>query len=294
MSERDLVFLNARRQVSKIIPQDVGRRVFELGGAAKVNPTERKRMEYALLIGPLTRGLEIYLDEAVFDEPREHIDSAKLLDLIGARLGQKIINQLMHDPNYQIASGLARERAVTLENPVSDNIFPLGRTIIAASLSSASSMYESAASSALAIKTSPNAQPQTREEFIEMVKRSTRQPIERAFSSLAWQPAQDEANYHEAMARMHGSPPAEEESLSVFDSSRQAAKLGLPIPSWPDHLNLSGKGEGATIGDIEPFDEHIGCPVSFKPKLVVRYYQHVVDMIEYHSAWPEFLQSIKE
>jgi hypothetical protein len=183
-------------------------------------------------------------------------------------------------------SQLARWRASNLDPSLAQNIYPLGKTIIIAAESSVNAMYDSAAANAWTIKSAGAAVGKTKAEYLNMVRKSRRLPIERTFSALAWQQAQDVAIYRDTKANITGQ--TNNVPILDYDPQKQVSALARNVPDWPDHLNLSGAGQDAKIGDIQPADEHIGCPVSFDPKLVVRYYEHMVDLIEYHDSWPEF------
>ncbi|HXY18110.1 MAG TPA: hypothetical protein VEH48_01660 [Candidatus Nitrosopolaris sp.] len=287
MSERKS--REARSDVRALAATDIGRLGIGLDSAETLDPIKRKRMEYALLIGPISRGLAEYLDTYQFDKPRSHISGASLLNLVGSTVAQKIVEQLQRDPSFPITSKLAYLRANDFEKPLSNNIYPLGMTIITAADSSANALYDSAAANALTAQAAGASEGRTRAEFIDIVKRSTRLPLARTFAALAWQQGLDEAIYRQALQQI--SSAGELESLLEYDPEKAEVRPTKPIENWPDFLNHSSKGGSATIGDIKPADERIGCPVSFSPRLVVRYYEHMVDLMEYHQSWPEVLDS---
>jgi hypothetical protein len=204
-----------RQEVNRLAAIDIGQKILEVGGLDALSHTQLKRMEYALMIGPLTRGLASYLDASRLPGPKRSLSAPELLQLTGNKVAKHVIQELGTDPKFGLMSQLAR-----------------------------------------------------------------------TFSALAWQQAQDVAIYRDTKANITGQ--TNNVPILDYDPQKQVSALARNVPDWPDHLNLSGAGQDAKIGDIQPADEHIGCPVSFDPKLVVRYYEHMVDLIEYHDSWPEF------
>ena len=117
-------------------------------------------------------------------------------------------------------------------------------------------------------------------------------PVAHTFAALAWQQGLDEATYRHAMAHVGLIPIAAKDTVLEYDPEKEEVVPTGPLETWPDHLNLSSQGPDSKIGDIKPADELIGCPISFNPKLVARYYEHMVDLIEYHQSWPAILNGV--
>lgn len=163
------------------------------------------------------------------------------------------------------------------------SIYPLGSTTISAAVASANSLFDSACAAAVTLKASGLATEH--EDFITKIKNSTGLPLARSFLALAWQQPVDEAIYEHATKMMSLYGPEMESEILEYDFDKQAIEPSKPLEQWPDHLNFSGQPDGM-IGDIAPLDEQIGCPVSFSPRLVVRYYHHIVDLIDVNGLWP--------
>jgi hypothetical protein len=253
------------------------------GGIESVPHSEVKRIEYSILVQPVVAGLEKFLDDAEQTELPRFKSSRELMNQTGHSLARYVIAELQEQPHFLIASSLAKRRSEAVPAEAAPSLYPLGSTTTSAAVTSANSLFDSACAAAVTLRA--GGLVTEREDFITKIKNSTGLPLARTFLALTWQQPVDEAIYEHATKMMSLYGPEIESEILEYDFDKHAIEPSKPLEQWPDHLNLSGQIEG-TVGDVAPLDEQIGCPVSFSPKLVVRYYHYIVDLIDANDFWP--------
>jgi hypothetical protein len=235
---------------------------------------ELKHMQYALLIRAVPGALEEYLQQYEIGNPPGPLPADELLELTGNRIAQQVFRQI-GSVSAKALVQVTEMRAWRLPEPLRSEISPTNKAIQVAAIGTANAMYDSAAYSRLVLK--QTGKFDSPEDLASAVRRSTELPLARTFAALSWQEAIQENIYDSA--REYRAP------LLEYDPEKRAAVMVKPISEWPDVHQHSG-GVRRQIKDIPPADEHIGCPISFESNLVVDYYRHMVDLIEYHQAWP--------
>lgn len=252
----------------------------ELSGLSEAD--RLKIEEYNLLVRPITQGLTNYLDNPQLPEEDVRRDAAWIVEQVGGRIALAVVREIQNDSNLAKIVELAQRRAEIAGEPLAANIYPTGEAIQNAGFSSADSMYNSAVTNASVIYASGEFASMSRAEFISAVKRSVQLPVLWTLSGLAWQPAIMRGALEHWAVNLEGYGSAVESEGLLYDKAHRVVKLAKPLIGWRTQT-------APTIGDIPTDDEPIGCPVSFEPKLVVRYYEHMVDVIERYQAWPDEL-----
>jgi hypothetical protein len=246
------------------------------------NPDRLKVAEYALLVPSVRTGMEMYLDSGEYEEEQGARRPSELVKAVGKQLGRTTVRTLAESPYGDVVRVLAERRSELVE--YGNMIFPVTGTILQASEFSADAMYGIAVSNGYVIDAEPSVQ--SRDGFVAAVKRSHQPALARAVAHILWNPAvSSEFNAH--ADSFHSDRPAANDGVLIFDQERQRTAMARPLKDW--WISDAGRqlALGAMkVGEIEAEDVRVGCPFSFAPELLKRYYEHIVDAIELADCWP--------
>lgn len=255
-------------------------------GVENLTDEQLKEFEYALLISVINKGLGSYLDKAKPSPVRDKQLPFEIADRIGVAIATEVSAGFKNYPHAQTIMLLAEERSKRLSQihpQLGQNVYPLGQMINDSSLSGSHSTYASAVGVASVIKASGFYNGRPRTEFIDAIKRSAQFPVARTLAAFRWHPVINDELHALYEANMQDGQAVNSNAL-VFDPDKEVARLAVPIEEW----RLS-RHKNATISYLQPEEERVGCPVSFDARQVRRFYEHMVEVIEHHQAWPDDL-----
>lgn len=262
------------------------------------DPSLLKVAEYALLVPSIKQGVSNYLTSpadvgAQFQKPSE------LVEQIGTEVGNSTAQAFEETAFKDIIEMLAKRRADMVT--YGGMIYPVERNLRAAAMFSAGSTFAAVISNALVIdKVMPHIE-RPRRQFISAVKASHQPVISRAVMNIVWNSNLTEEFAMHAEGLLTDQTGRNHDGIE-YDPNTDKAKLVKPLNKWiltkGIHLYIPAdnsvhelEDSGRTIGDIETDDVRVGCPFSFEPELLKRYYEYVVDSLESTNCWPDALRN---
>ena len=281
---------------------DVAQAAYDYIAGAEASETEAnpiaqldtlKIAEYALLAGPVTRGVEAHLEDPQL--PFRAMGQYSLGD-IAQGVGMSVFNhtwRLLSNNGevLDLATRLADLRGGITANPAYARLIaPLRRTFQAAALASAHTMGVEVCANAFTILRDAPELPH--DEQVAATRASHQLALAHPLVHIANTNtiglitiAYNKAILWEREFR---------EDLLRFDPATRKVVLTKGLHQW--HVKSHVKSN-LTTADVEAASEdvRIGCPFSFAPQDIrVAYYEDMVDLIEVNGQWPELLSSMIE
>ncbi len=285
-------FGEARKMVSGIINSEDPYESTREFVAGSNDPTVLKIGQYALLVPLVKQGMLQYLENNAAFDSIPCFDPSGLESGIGGELGDRTIEIFDEHPHKEVIDEFAKRRAELVS--YGEMIFPVENTLREASLFSSTAMFGVAISNALAIDREMPHTLRPRVQFIDSVKKSHQPAFSRAVMHMLWNTKTSDEFFQHAEGLITLIPHVNDEAI-LYDSSRNQAVLTKPLTQWlisTAHTYIAGAGfqpvtDGPhEIGDIPIADARVGCPFSFEPELLKRFYEHVVDVMEAKHCWP--------
>jgi hypothetical protein len=275
-------FDDARTEVRALADSaDIGVAVRELvGDPTQADQSTLKIGEYALLIAPLSQGLERFLEVPAGGKAKK-LRPSELAFSLSDQIIEQVVPVVEADPNYALMEELHKHR---------ENAPPGFRNnLVMAIRSSAGAMLINAIANMAVIQNAQDPRLRERPKLLDAVERSTQLVLNSPRVHLFWNftAGQEirELSEHYIAGRY-----AENKDAMRYDWERLCAVLTKPLAQWvrrPDIEEIAPSATPITISEIPAPDVKIGCPMSFDPKLLIRYYQVVVRAIEHHRSWPD-------
>jgi hypothetical protein len=242
-----------------------------------------KKIEYAMLIEPISKGVEGFLEDptAPFPKKADRLSSYKITNGVATVVAANVKSELRDNPDLKLLKRIARARASGQSLNRARSVWPLSRTVERAAISSAITMHKVVEANALTIWRAGGAE-MSHEDLVAQV---------RASHSLALaQPVMHLDSHNQSLsviesytdALIDNRAPLQE--ILTYDPARELAHTQGRPKQWAGYNNHS-------IGDrsFPDSDMEIGCPFSFSPTLVRRYYGSMVDLVERYNAWPSIM-----
>jgi len=270
----------ARKAVSGIISSEDPHESARAFAAGSDDTSLLKIAEYALLVPAVKQGMVQYLEGDTIFDSLGCLDPAELSDSIGTELGGQTVRVFQQHPYRQVIDQFARRRSELVS--YGNMVFPVENTLRAASLFASSAMLGVAISNGLVINREMPHTQRPRAQFIDSVIRSHQPALARSVMHFLWNDATTSEFYEHVEGFVIRTPKANQEAMA-YDSLRDCAVLAKPLTRWVVSDDLR------EIGDIPIEDARVGCPFSFEPELLKRFYEHIVDAMEQKQCWPDMI-----
>ncbi len=278
--------VGARRQIHQMLrAEDTEQAVRDMGDIWGMTLDELKIAEYTLLVAPVSAGVTNYLEgvRAGRHLPPTRLGPEQMAVVAGFGVTSETLRALEGDAHRPYLDAIAECRN---KRGASVHLYPLEKLIAEAAQSAVDTTSQAACANAVALR-KVGAHGNDREAFMDCVSRSTELVLKRPLMHLNWHMAvsRSTSDFMEGALRFSES----EEYNLRYDGVKDEVVLEKPLEQWQGTLQAADEIFGKPIsdweiGNVELPDVRIGCPVTFEPKLVVAFYQHMIDLIDGYST----------
>lgn len=250
----------------------------------KLDADRLKKLEYAMLIAPISKGIEGFLEDptAPFPAKARRLSGFRLTGGVAKAITANVEEALRDTPELDVLKKLASARASQMGSNRAHSVTPFKRTVKRAALSSAIVMRETVDTNGLAIWRATRAR-MSHEDLVSRVRASHSLALAQPVMHLDFNIRTLDAIGRYRRALIDGRLPPQ--AVLKYDQEREVAHtLGRP-KEWQT-------ADGLPVGYMlrPAADVEIGCPLSFSQALVRGYYESMVDLVERYQAWPKIMK----
>ena len=265
--------------------------IAELGPLSELSLDELKKAQYTIMLAPLCDGVRNYLENPTYEEG----SIQTVLDSVSDGVAEEVISNAKSRSAWDAACRINEERFSRIGS-IHEELLDLQKSIRGASEFATWSMFKSAEAS-FTLMQRLGVHGGEYASLLDATRRSTDLPLRWSMAAINWNgPLIESLEWLTTTLRYNMQTGAAlrgpNEDALRYDAEKDQVVLSEPIEDWNIPTVAVAKSLGSALGlkqkklqAIPNPDIHMGCPLSFEPKLVVLYYQLLVDILGHQEGW---------